>query len=132
MDKFFKYYSIERPVSPGTYPKKEHVKRIENFSEKKQCADICMEAWGFLIYDEPLSEKEAKEYDLISDELKTYYAVTTAVYDDGHIVCNITDTIQSVLKPQNRQKCLKMKEIYIEWFGSWKEANAYVLDSRNC
>ena len=41
-----RYYSIMRPVMPGSYPKKAAAQEIENFDEKTFCEEIGREAWG--------------------------------------------------------------------------------------
>lgn len=42
-----RYYSIMRPVMPGSYPKKAAAQEIENFDEKTFCEEIGREAWGY-------------------------------------------------------------------------------------
>lgn len=56
-----KYYSIMRPVGPGTAPR--GFVEFENYENKKYIEEIGREAWGFLIYKEPL--KNPEEWDLI-------------------------------------------------------------------
>ena len=58
------YYSTQRPVSLGTYPKKG-MREIVNFDERKFCEEIGREAWGFLRYDRRLDDKEASDYELV-------------------------------------------------------------------
>lgn len=67
-----KYYSVERPVTPGSFPRKDLVQNICNFDQKTFCKEIGTEAWGYVEYSEALSEKEAYEYELIPEGLKTY------------------------------------------------------------
>lgn len=47
-----KYYSTERPIAPGTIPK--GAIEVKNYDEKKYVPEIGKEAWGFVIYGEPL------------------------------------------------------------------------------
>lgn len=63
----YRYYSTLRPVAPGTFPKPQgnRVLEIKNFDSRKYVDEIKWEAWGFLEYEKPLSEKEARNYDLI-------------------------------------------------------------------
>lgn len=96
-----KYYSVERPVTPGSFPKKDLVQNICNFDQKTFCKKIGAEAWGYIEYSEALSEKEASEYELVPEGLKTFWSVTTAFYDDGRVVSNITDKIRAAVKPED-------------------------------
>lgn len=61
-----RYYSTQRPIAPGTYPKANSKPTITNFYEGKvYCEEIGREAWGFIEYSEPITEKEASDYELI-------------------------------------------------------------------
>lgn len=124
-----KYYSVERPITPGSFPKKDLVQNICNFDQKTFCEEIGVEAWGYVEYSEALSEKEASEYELILEGLKTFWAVTTAFYDDGRVVSNITDKIQAAIKPEDIYKELKKKDLYIDWFETEAEAREHVQEA---
>lgn len=69
----YKYYSLERPISIGTYPKTPSNPMIgfENFENNNQCVkkevrdgEKCFKAWGYLLFKQPLSEKEISDYEL--------------------------------------------------------------------
>lgn len=66
----FRYYSAERPVAPGSFPKPNDnkVKEIENFTDKKYCPEIERDAWGYIEYEKPLSAEDAEQYELIGAE----------------------------------------------------------------
>ena len=61
--KLYKYYSIHRPVSIGTYPKKG-MQYFMNFDFRAHVEKINRDAWGWLAYDRPLTEKECRDYEL--------------------------------------------------------------------
>ena len=63
-----RYYSTQRPVMPGSFPKPAGttVREIENFDARTFCEDIGREAWGYVEYDAPLSDEDAKEYELVA------------------------------------------------------------------
>ena len=65
----YKYYSILRPIGPGTYPK-EGMREFQNFDARQYVNEIGKEAWGVLTYDRKLTESETSEYDLESIPLK--------------------------------------------------------------
>lgn len=61
----YRYYSTQRPISPGTYPNGENKPvSIENFDERQLVENGQLQAWGYLEYTEPLSQKEMKDYEL--------------------------------------------------------------------
>lgn len=62
--KDYKYYSINRPVGIGTYPRTEPVLNIENYSGKELVEDGAFRAWGHIVYADPISEKDAAAYEL--------------------------------------------------------------------
>lgn len=63
--------------------------------------------------------------------MKTYYCVTTSVYDDGHITAAITGTKQSEKKPQSHSKETSKCDIYTDWFESEADANAFIREAQN-
>lgn len=60
----YRYYSLLRPIGPGTYPKPSEVKNIVNFDDKTFVYDINRYAWGYVEYEKELSWDEARDYDL--------------------------------------------------------------------
>ena len=59
-----KYYSILRPIGPGTAP--GGAVEIVNYDDITYIDDIGREAWGYLIYREPLENPE--DYDLMESD----------------------------------------------------------------
>ncbi len=59
-----KYYSTQRPVSIGTFPSGKNVRMIVNFADRSYVDSIGRMAYGYIIFAEPLSEKEASDYEL--------------------------------------------------------------------
>ena len=125
-----RYYSTQRPVMPGGFPKKAAAERIENFDAKTFCEEIGREAWGFIEYLEPLTKEEADAYELTQAGLKKFWCVTTAVYDSGRVVANITSTVEAVSKPENDFKSTRRKDTYHDWFGSQEEAEVFVKEAK--
>lgn len=60
-----RYYSTQRPVMPGSYPKSRTVRAIHNFDTKTFCEEIGREAWGYIEYDGALEKEEIEAYELI-------------------------------------------------------------------
>ena len=65
----YRYFSTMRPVSIGTYPNNGKVVEIHNFDSREMVKSIGHEAWGYIDYLEPLTEKEALSYDLVAEGL---------------------------------------------------------------
>lgn len=60
----YRYYSTQRPFGPGTFPVRSEATITNFFGGKIFCEEIGREAWGFIEYREPISQKEAKDYEL--------------------------------------------------------------------
>ena len=65
----YKYWSTQRPVAPGTFPKPNgnKVTFIHNFNKRRFWGPIEREAWGWIEYEKELTEKEWKDYELIPE-----------------------------------------------------------------
>lgn len=52
----YRYYSTQRPIMPGGYPKPKNneVLEIENFDNKKFVEEVGCQAWGYIEYKKPL------------------------------------------------------------------------------
>ena len=64
MAKVYRYYSILRPIGPGTFPK-EGLIAFQNFNSRIPAREIDHMAWGFLAYDRKLTDKEVDNYDFV-------------------------------------------------------------------
>ncbi len=59
----YRYFSTQRPVAPGTFPKKPGCE-ISNYPQKFYIDGMGFDAWGHIDYDEPLTDAEVKDYEL--------------------------------------------------------------------
>ena len=62
----YRYYSTQRPVDIGTFPKPVGNAPVEihNYDKHQPVEGGTMQAWGYLEYAKPLTEKEASDYEL--------------------------------------------------------------------
>jgi len=60
----YKYYLTQRPPSLGTHPR-INVITICSYYEKTHIEEIKREAWGYVTYKEPLTDKEISDYELV-------------------------------------------------------------------
>lgn len=61
----YKYFTILRPVSIGTFPK-EGLVDFENYDNRRYVPEIDHNAWGYLLYNRELSTKEMHAFDFMS------------------------------------------------------------------
>lgn len=64
-----KYYSTQRPIMPGSYPKPigNLPVEIKNYDERLFVKEIGRMAWGEIEYRDPLSEADVFEYELVPE-----------------------------------------------------------------
>lgn len=62
MAKNYVYYSTQRPIGPGTFPK-EGMVTFRNYSRRTPIYGVGM-VWGFLYYNRELTIKEMADYEL--------------------------------------------------------------------
>lgn len=61
----YKYYSTQRPVDLGTFPKTENgPAKIVNFNDRESVEHGSIRAWGYLLYSAPLTQKQMDDYEL--------------------------------------------------------------------
>ncbi len=61
----YKYYSTQRPIDIGTFPKTDNGPvRFVNFEAREGVEAGRLQAWGYLVYDRPLTEKQISDYEL--------------------------------------------------------------------
>lgn len=61
----YKYYSTQRPVDIGTFPKTDSgPAEIVNFDKRDSVENGRLQAWGYLLYNSPLTEKQVDDYEL--------------------------------------------------------------------
>ena len=61
-----KYYSTQRPIGPGTYPKPQdnNIIEIKNFNKKEKIEKEDINAYGYIVYEKPLMPAAARTYEL--------------------------------------------------------------------
>lgn len=66
MPERYRYYSTQRPVDIGTFPKPKDNMPLAfiNYDQRKEVEGGAMRAWGELIYLHPLTEKQMDDYEL--------------------------------------------------------------------
>lgn len=67
-----KYYSTNRPIAPGSFPKPAGNAVIEicNFDCRQKVEGLNKEAWGWIKYKNKLTEQQAANYELVLDPIE--------------------------------------------------------------
>ena len=62
----YKYYSTQRPIDLGTYPKSYFNRPIhmDIYPGRQQVPGEAFQAWGAILYAQPLTEQEIRDYEL--------------------------------------------------------------------
>lgn len=62
----YKYYSTQRPIDIGTFPKifYDEPRHFKNYDERRPVEGEVFLVWGELVYTRPLTEVEVRNYEL--------------------------------------------------------------------
>lgn len=124
-----RYYSVMRPVSPGTYPKNGCV-AVHNYCHPQHVETIDRTAWGFVEYDRMLTDDETKSYELVSEDCRTWYSVLVTIRDNGcgKISAKLASTRKQIGKPDDREWQGANSNYHVKWFPSREAAESYIDD----
>lgn len=59
----YRYYTTQRPPAPGAIPMRPRPKRVKDFG-RRETTRHGFPAWGYVEYDEPLSDEQVATYEL--------------------------------------------------------------------
>lgn len=62
--------------------------------------------------------------------MKTYFAVTSAYYDDGRVTANIVGTREADTRPAAGYMEMAKCDLYTDWFDTREKAEAFVDECR--
>lgn len=125
-----RYYSTQRPVTPGSFPGGCAVDEIVNFDRKTFCEEIGREAWGYIDFAAQLPDGEAERWELTPAGMKLFWCVTTSFDDRGRVAAGLTRCVEAVEKPENRSTSTRRKDIYTDWFDSREEAEKFIEEAK--
>ena len=119
-----RYYSTQRPVGPGCFPKPEgnKVLRIVNFDVKIYCKEVDCEAWGYVEYEQPLTNQEAKSWELTPEGTIWYPVTVSSRKHGGGIRVSSGQIIRAVQRPADKKGDTKKMEYKTRYFSTWEEA----------
>lgn len=119
-----RYYSILRPIVPGSFPEPDgnSILEIENFDKRVYIMEVQREAWGYIEYEKELPVEVADEYELVCGDGK----------EDKATICS---QFCGVLKLTRRFSDIRAiaydpdKEIAIAYFPGYKLGINVAADS---
>ncbi len=119
-----KYYSTQRPITPGSFPKPEGnaVVEIVNFDSPTECKEIGRKAWGCIEYERPLSEDEAKRWELTPEGVLWYPVTVSSRKHGGGLWASSSNAMRSVQRPEDAKGDTRETEFKTRYFSSWEEA----------
>lgn len=128
-----KYYSIKRPITPGSFPKPEgnNVLEIHNFDSETYCEKVGREVWGYIVYEHPLAAGEAENWELTPD-WQLWFPVTVSSRKHGGGLRVISgQPIRAEKRPADTKRDTKKMQFKTRYFGTWEEAQRvmYILQS---
>ena len=86
----YRYYLTQRPPMPGAVPESYTVTATEDFGMKK-LVPMIGEAYGWVEYDHPLTQKQVKDYELTLEVKR--HRIRLRGSGEGIVYCN-SDTAQ--------------------------------------
>jgi len=110
-----RYYSTQRPVTPGSFPKPEgnKVLEIHNYDGKTYCEDLGQEVWGYVEYERPLAPEQAANYELTPARKVAEYVVYRC--PDGSILLDWNETLWKFGYPvYPKYRCKEIERGYSE------------------
>ena len=110
-----RYYSTQRPVGPGTFPKPEGNKVLElhNFDGKTFFEELGREAWGYIDYEQALSPEQAASYELTPAKMVAEYVVYRC--PDGSILLDWNETLWKFGYPAYpKHRCTELERGFSE------------------
>lgn len=126
-----RYYSTQRPVTPGAFPSGYQVLGINNFDRKTFCEEIGREAWGYIDFADTLPVPEMERYELAPAGIKTFWCVTTKIFDSGRVIAAITRKIEADSIPLDTFKSTSRYDIWNDWFDNREDAEKRVEEAKH-
>ena len=61
---------------------------------------------------------------------KVFYSVTTVFHDNGSVNAIITSTKAAEEKPERSFASLRDKDLYVDWFDTYEEAEKFAEEAK--
>lgn len=119
-----RYYSTQRPVAPGSFPKPIGNKALEihNFDSKSFCGEIGREAWGYIEYQQPLAPGEAEKWEL-TPEGRLWFPVTISSHKHGGgLRVASGQPVKATQRPGDTVGDTRKMQLKTRYFSTWEEA----------
>lgn len=90
--------------------------------------EVCLNKGGCVFQTADGKCAPAVGADLFPKVKKTFYCVCSSYYDDGRVVANVVDSKEADEKPASDFKAGRRCDVYIDWFDSMSEAEAFARE----
>lgn len=124
----YRYYSTQRPVAPGTFPKPagNKVVDIQNFDCRTYCEAIGREAWGYIDYEAPIAPEQATEYALTLEAAMWYPVSVSSRKHGGGLRVTSGQPVRSLQRPVDKNGDTKTMQFKTRYFRSLQEAQRII------
>ena len=106
-----RYYSTQRPIGPGTFPRQDGTETVINFDGPTYCEEIGREAWGYIEYQHDLEPSVCSRYELTPGGTEGHVLLGTD--NEGKQVAFIPDTLTEDVGGTRTTKDLTRNDIAI-------------------
>lgn len=126
-----RYYSTQRPVGPGTYPRQDGRETITNFDGPTYCEEIGREAWGYIDYPQPIAPEQAASYELTPEGVIWFPVTVSSRKHGGGLRVNSGQPIRAAQRPEDKNGDTPKMQFKTRYFSTWEDAQRimYVIQS---
>lgn len=117
------YYSPEKKIKKEECGKIKRITNIVNFDEPRYIDEIGMEAYGYLVSKQKVSDETAASCGLVCCRKKKYYEVVSSYFDDGSIETHIGGIVSLEERPKMWSVDKGRYDVYHDYVESLGQAN---------
>lgn len=115
-----RYYSTQRPLGPGTYPRQNGGETITIFVSPVYCEEIGRETWGYIDYKEPITPEQAACYELIPGTSTWYPITVSSCKHGGGIRAFSGQIVKAAQRPEDKDGDTKNMQFKTRYFHTWQ------------
>lgn len=124
-----RYYSTQRPIAPGTFPKPEGNKVLEivNFDGPTYCEEIGREAWGYVDYELPLVSGEAESWGFTPEGRLWFPVTVSSRKHGGGLRVTSGRPVRAAHRPRDTMGDTRKMQFKTRYFSTWEEAQRIIF-----
>ena len=119
-----RYYSTQRPVTPGAFPGPggNKIVEIHNYDSKTYCEELGREVWGYIDYEQPLTPEKAASYELIPAVALWFPVTVSSCKHGGGLRVNSGQPVRAEQRPVDKTGDTPKMQFKTRYFSTWEEA----------